>query len=152
MRHRRSFAFLGLLTLSLAAGCSRPPVHQADVIYIGGDIITMNDSRPTAEAVAVKDGKILAVGTRPEVEKEYKGNATKIVDLAGKTLLPGFLDAHSHYFSSLTVASQCNLYPPPAGPGKDVPSIIQALTKFRDENDPRRGDHPGVWLRRERDA
>lgn len=133
MRHRRSVAFLGLLALGLAAGCSRPPVNQADVIYTGGDIITMNDSRPTAEAVAVKDGTILAVGTRPEVEKEYKGSATTIVDLSGKTLLPGFLDAHSHYFSSLTVASQCNLYAPPAGPGKDVPSIIQALTTFRDE-------------------
>ena len=44
-----------------------------------------------------------------------------MVDLAGKTLLPGFLDPHSHYINSLTMANQVNVFAPPAGPGKDVP-------------------------------
>ena len=55
----------------------------------------------------------------PEIERDYKGQTTTLVDLAGKTLLPAFLDAHSHYFNSLTVANQVNVYAPPAGPGKD---------------------------------
>ena len=55
------------------------------------------------------------------------------MDLAGKTLLPGFLDAHSHYIKSLTVANQVNVYAPPAGPGKDVASIVAELVKFRDD-------------------
>ena len=55
-----------------------------------------------------------------------------MVDLGGKTLLPGFLDAHSHYISSLTVANQVNVYAPPAGPGKDPASIVAELVKFRD--------------------
>jgi predicted amidohydrolase YtcJ len=79
---------------------------------MGGDIVTVDDKKPTAEAVAVKDGKIIAVGTRAEVEKALNGPATRVSDLAGKTMLPGFVDAHSHYISSLTVAHQVNVYAP----------------------------------------
>ena len=114
----------------LAAPAFGQPSTAADAIYVGGDIVTMNDKAPTAQALAVKDGKILAVGDRKTVEAGHKGAKTKVVNLAGKTLLPGFIDAHSHYFSSLTVANQCNLYAPPAGPAKDVPSIIAAMKKF----------------------
>ena len=106
----------------------------ADTIYTGGDIVTVNDQQPTAEAVAVKDGKILAVGARAAIERDHKGATTQVVDLAGQTLLPGFIDAHSHYFSSLTVANQVNVYAPPAGPGKDPASIVAELAKFRDRN------------------
>jgi len=107
--------------------------QTADVLYVGGDIVTMNDAQPSAEAVAVKDGKILAVGPRTEIEKTHKGATTKLVDLHGRTLLPGFLDGHSHYINSLLVANQCKLYAPPAGPAKDVPSIIAALKSFAAE-------------------
>jgi predicted amidohydrolase YtcJ len=109
------------------------PEQTADAIYTGGDIVTVNDAQPTAKALAVKDGKILAVGTRAEVEKAHKGQATQVVDLGGKTLLPSFLDAHSHYINSLLVANQCKLYAPPSGPGKDVDSIIAELKKFAEE-------------------
>ena len=117
-------------SLALAGACSKSkvgdttPTAAADTIYVGGDIVTINDSQPVAEALAVKDGKILAVGTRADVELAHKGDSTKVVDLAGKALLPGFLDAHSHYVSALSVANQAKVYAPPAGPGKDVPSII----------------------------
>jgi predicted amidohydrolase YtcJ len=115
-------------------GCSRrAPETAADAIFTGGPIVTVNDAQPSAEALAVKDGKILAVGTQADVMK-LRGDATKLIDLAGKTLLPAFLDAHSHYFSSLTVANQVNVYAPPAGPGKDPASILAELVKFRDKN------------------
>jgi predicted amidohydrolase YtcJ len=106
---------------------------NADTIYVQGDILTMNDKAPTAQALAVKDGRIVAVGDRETVEAQAKGARTQVVDLQGRTVLPGFVDAHSHYFSSLTVANQCNLYAPPAGPGKDVSSIVAAIRKFADE-------------------
>jgi predicted amidohydrolase YtcJ len=130
------------LACAMLAGCSKAPSSPpaldpaavADTLYVGGDIVTVNDAQPTAEALAVKDGKILAVGARAELEKAHQGPATKVVDLAGKALLPGFLDAHSHYFSALTVANQVNVYAPPAGPGKDVDSIVAALVQFRDAN------------------
>ncbi|KPF68933.1 metal-dependent hydrolase [beta proteobacterium AAP99] len=99
----------------------------------------MNDKQPAAEALAVRDGTILAVGSRAEVNK-LKGAKTRMINLRGQTLLPGFLDAHSHYINSLTVASQLNLYAPPAGPAKDVPSIVAELKKFAAAKKIKKGD------------
>jgi predicted amidohydrolase YtcJ len=124
----------------LIASCDRAPIDAADTIYFGGDIITMVDAQPSAEALAVKGGAILAVGNRVDIEKAHMGEATKVVDLGGKTLLPGFLDAHSHYINSLLVANQAKLYAPPAGPGKDVESIIAALKQFADEREIPKGE------------
>ncbi len=70
-----------------------PLADTADLIYSGGDIVTVNDKQPSVEALAVKDGKILAVGDRKAIEAQHKGATTKMVNLAGKTLLPGFFDA-----------------------------------------------------------
>ena len=112
----------------------------ADAIYVGGPIVTINDAQPEAEALAVKDGKILAVGSKADIEKAHKGNTTEVVDLAGKTLMPSFLDGHSHYINSLTVASQAKLYAPPAGPGKDVDSIIATLKQFATERNIPKGE------------
>jgi hypothetical protein len=106
----------------------------ADVLYVGGDIVTVNDAQPSVDALAVKDGRILAVGSRGDVESAHKGEATKVVDLGGKALLPAFIDSHGHYINSLTVATQAKVYPPPAGPGGDVESIIAAIDKFRVEH------------------
>jgi hypothetical protein len=94
-RTKRSLLIMNILvTVVLIGSCTRAPAPEqiADVIYTGGDIVTINDSQPTAEAIAVKDGKIVAVGTKANVLK-HKGAATKMVDLRGKTLLPGFIDA-----------------------------------------------------------
>ncbi len=122
-------------SVALATACSVPvPKMAADTIYAGGDILTVNDAQPMVEAVAVKDGRIVAVGARGEIERAHRGQATTVVDLAGKTLLPGFLDPHSHYFSSLSVANQVNVFAPPAGPGKDIASILAELKRFRDES------------------
>jgi predicted amidohydrolase YtcJ len=134
-----------LAAAALLAGCGKPqpsapaqqaalpPVDPAEVIYVGGDIVTINDSQPGAEALAVKDGRILAVGARADVEKAHKGAGTQVVDLGGKTLMPSFIDAHSHYINALSVANQAKLYAPPAGPGKDVESIVAELKRFAEE-------------------
>jgi predicted amidohydrolase YtcJ len=131
-------------SLALFAACSQSPPPApailADAIYVGGDIVTVNDAQPAAEALAVKDGKVLAVGARKDIETAHKGPATVLVDLAGKTLLPAFLDPHSHYISAISVANQANVAAPPAGPGKDVPSIVATLTAFRDEHQVPKGE------------
>jgi len=102
----------------------------ADTIYHNGSILTMAGAQPTyVEALAVKDGKILFAGSKDEALSR-KGDSTRLVDLTGRALLPGFLDGHSHYINSLLVANQCKLYAPPSGPGKDVPSIVAELKKF----------------------
>lgn len=111
----------------------------AEIIYIGGDIVTMNDSRPSAAALAVRGGRIMAVGDRDDILR-LRGPATRTVDLDGATLLPGFIDPHSHYINSLTVANQANLFAPPAGPGADVDAIVATLRAFRDSHPPQPGD------------
>jgi hypothetical protein len=68
----------------------------ADAIYFGGDILTMEgDSANYAEAIAIKDGKILFVGTKDEAEK-FHGDTTLMNDLKGKTMMPGFVEPHVH--------------------------------------------------------
>ncbi|RJP26420.1 MAG: amidohydrolase [Candidatus Abyssobacteria bacterium SURF_5] len=67
----------------------------AETIFWGGDIITVDDANPTAEALAVANGKIVAVGDREQV-LEFKGPATETIDLQGKTLMPGLVEPHSH--------------------------------------------------------
>jgi hypothetical protein len=102
-------------------------------MYYGGDIITMEgDSAAYAQSIVVKDGKISFVGSYDEAMKAA-GEGHAMINLQGKTLLPGFLDAHSHYFNSLLVANQCKLYAPPSGPAKDVESILAALKAFASE-------------------
>lgn len=112
----------------------------AQAIYAGGDIVSMNDAQPTAEALAVKDGRIIALGKLDEIEAAYRGETTRMVDLGGKTLLPGFLDAHSHYINSLLVANQAKVYAPPSGPGKDVDSIVATISEFAADNNVPKGE------------
>jgi len=67
----------------------------ADLVLTGGHVHTVDDERPRAEAVAVRDGRIVAVGSATEV-RPLVGPRTRVVDLAGRLLLPGFQDAHIH--------------------------------------------------------
>jgi predicted amidohydrolase YtcJ len=115
--------------LSFGVGCKSGPdaASSADAIYFGGPIVTVNDAQPSAEAVPIKDGKILAVGARAEIGKDHKGSGTQMVDLGGKTLLPGFLDAHSHFMFALDMPTQANVSAPPVGPVRSIPDIVAAL-------------------------
>ena len=106
--------------------------QYAETIYHGGDIVTVDEKNPTAEALAVKDGKIIAVGKKDEVLK-FKGDATKLIDLGGKSLVPGFLDGHSHFINCLQVSRQANCFAPPAGPGKSIAEIIAALKRCQQQ-------------------
>lgn len=100
--------------------------QTADSIWSGGPIITMNDKAMRAEAVAVADGKILAVGKRSDIMK-MKGPATQLVDLKGQTLVPGFVDAHGHVVIGGLQAISANLLAPPDGKVTDIASLQQTL-------------------------
>ena len=128
--NRRVFVLMSTTALFVAPVSAQNRTGPADTIYTGGDIITIVPGQPTAEALAVKDGLIAAVGSRADVEAAFKGPETRTVDLAGKTLLPGFIDAHSHYINALMVANQAKVYAPPSGTGQDVDSIIAAINAF----------------------
>ncbi|WP_297480476.1 amidohydrolase [uncultured Photobacterium sp.] len=122
-----------LISSLFVIGCNeKEPTVSADTIYSGGNIITMNDNQPSVQAIAVKDGKIIGVGDTNIINNTFKSKDTKLIDLNGKSLLPGFIDAHSHYFNSLLVANQAQVYAPPSGTGKDVGSILAAIKQYAD--------------------
>jgi predicted amidohydrolase YtcJ len=71
------------------------PLPPPDLIFHGGTIITMDPDRPTEEAIAIRDGRVIVVGPqRPVLSRA--GPGTLIINLEGRTLMPGFVDAHSH--------------------------------------------------------
>ncbi|TRO55352.1 amidohydrolase, partial [Candidatus Bathyarchaeota archaeon] len=71
---------------------------QADTVLVNGKIVTMDEKESIAEAVAIKYGRFLKVGKTAEVEKLI-GENTKVIDLKGKTVIPGLIDSHCHMMS-----------------------------------------------------
>jgi len=140
MRIQPLLAVLMTALPMILAACSKPGAGSAprgpvaDTLYVNADVVTLTDQPKDADALAVKDGKILAVGARADLEKAYGADTTRMIDLGGKTLLPGFIDPHSHYINALSVAHQVNVFAPPAGPGTDVASIIAALKHYTDNH------------------
>lgn len=138
---RTTLLFLGASLLAACGGdADSTATEQADALYFNGSIITMDGETPTyVEALAVKDGKILFVGDQAEA-MAMKGEGTEMNDLQGSTLLPGFIDPHSHFINSLSMSDQANCSAPPVGPAKDPASIVAALKAFADEHGKQPGD------------
>ena len=70
-------------------------MRAADTVFLHGHVITVNEKDEIAEAVAVSGNQICMVGTSEEVQAAI-GAETKVIDLRGRTLMPGFIDAHMH--------------------------------------------------------
>ena len=102
MPNLRALTLFLFTTIFLSACSEQKPASAivADTIYYNGPILTMEDAQKKVAAIAVKDGKIIQVGT-DEVVGAHNGEKTQMIDLEGKTLLPGFVDAHSHIGLSL---------------------------------------------------
>jgi predicted amidohydrolase YtcJ len=131
-----------LMAFAVVAGTARPaPAAPAQRIFRGGPIVTMNPGRPTAEAVAIGDGKILAVGDEADVMK-FGDPDTLVEELAGRTLVPGFVDGHSHFFSVITVQTSALCASPPAGPCTSVADVIKQLKNLEE----RRKIAPGEFV------
>ena len=89
-------AMLWLLA-SLASGpCAAAGAPAADVVYVHGRIYTVDPTRPWAQALAVRGERLLAVGEEQDV-RAFQGRRTKVVDLGGRLVTPGFIDAHVHF-------------------------------------------------------
>ena len=140
MNQMKRFENLVFCVVCLLANAASLLGQQPDAIYYNGSILTMAGPAPSySDALAIQGGKIVFVGST-DAAMQIKGTETKLIDLGGKTLLPGFIDAHSHYINSLLVANQCKLYAPPSGPGKDVPSILAELKQYASERKIAKGE------------
>ena len=111
----------------------------ADRIYLG-DVLTFDANDTVAEALAVKDGRILIVGAEDAV-LQHRGRDTEVVDLGGGALLPGFIDAHSHLVGhGVPITGWVNVAQPPVGTVTNLRELIAALDAFKK---PRRA---GEWI------
>lgn len=121
---------LGLLFVFSCKESDNKNTKNTAEVYYGGDIITMVGDSPTyADALVVKNGKIEFVGNSDKA-MDIAGKGHKMVDLKGKTLLPGFIDGHAHFsnFSSQAIGAQ--ILPPPDAGAKDIPTLIEILKKW----------------------
>lgn len=101
------------------------------VLYYNGDILTMEgDSPHYVEAVIIKDGKITFAGPLSEAEK-IAGKELRKIDLEGKTMLPGFVDGHSHITNYADGLLEANLNPPPIGKINNIADIIASLQDLK---------------------
>ena len=93
MKIRAVAVILAFCTALPATARSEP----AQTVFVNGNIYTMNERQPRAEAIAVKGDRIVFVGSNADAKK-YQSAETKTVDLAGKTVVPGLTDSHCHIF------------------------------------------------------
>ena len=114
------------------ASVTHAEAPQAERIIRGGTIVTVNAAQPTAEAVAIAGGRIVAVGKESDVMR-LAGKTTEVTDLGGRTLVPGFIDGHSHFFCCVDVQVQALCASPPAGPCTSVADVIAQLKKLQVE-------------------
>jgi predicted amidohydrolase YtcJ len=87
--------YLSLILLLFIVSCSAKKT-PADLIIKGGKIYTMNVQQPSVEAVAVIADKIVYAGDSKGLEK-FQDEKTKVIDLQGKTMTPGFIEGHGHF-------------------------------------------------------
>ena len=133
------FKQLAILILVILLGCNDPkkgsgqdeianePYKLQQTIYYGGDILTMTGDSPSyVEAVVQREGKIIFTGSKADALARFDGKADQ-VDLDGKTMLPGFIDAHAHFsnFSSQAIGAQ--ILPPPDAGANNMAAIIKIL-------------------------
>lgn len=113
---------------------SRIKDEKADLVFLNGNIYTLEESKPLAEAIAIKGEKILKVGSNEEI-KETIGSKTLVFDLKGKTVIPGLIDAHVHFSSYGSSLKEVNLVGT-----KSIEEIIEIVKK----NLP--AFKPGEWI------
>ncbi|MGO2621733.1 MAG: amidohydrolase [Psychrobacter sp.] len=149
-----------LLSLGLASimGCATSPtatsatVNQptsqtgdsSATVYYNGNIITMEGDNPQmAEALVTQAGKIAYVGTLDTAQSKYNNAAQ--VNLNDKTLLPGFIDPHSHFDMVSNTMGQVNLNPPPVGKVDSIDKMLAALKAYKKDNNIADGEWIYGW-------
>ena len=98
----------------------------ADTVYGNGTILTMNPAQPEAEAVAVAGGVIIGVGALSDM-KALCGAESRFVDLRGRTMLPGFIDAHSHFIDNAARTPWVNINSKPLGLVESIEDMLRLL-------------------------
>lgn len=128
----------GLLCFSIVQSNAQQKISFPDLILVNGNIITVDNEDRIAEAIAIRDNKIIAIGSTQEIEA-LAGKATPRIDLNKRTVTPGLLDAHIHFSSSpWTIPNMIDLSYPNVKSIKEVKELIAQKVKTV---------KPGEWIR-----
>jgi len=131
----RTIALRLTVLLALLGGAAAAAAETADTVLLNGTIFTLDERSTVAEAVAVGDGRIAAVGTSAEVGK-LAGPVTRVIDLGGRTVIPGLIDSHIH---AIRAGLRFGLETSWMG----SPSIADAMARIRAAA---RQTPPGAWI------
>lgn len=137
--HLKYFYPVSLITLFAVAvsGCMSIKSAQqqsTEKLFYGGSILTMEGMQPKyAEALLVKDGKIVFVGSKQQAER-LANTQVQYINLNNKTLLPSFIDAHSHVNMVGFHQMVANLYPTPDGSVSDINSLVNVMNTWKTQN------------------
>ncbi len=135
MKKNKPYSTALVTIFAILTGCSESGVTPAaDSVYVNGNIITLDQQESVVSALAVADGRIIAVGT-PEKILSLVDDSTEVIDLQNTTLVPGFVDGHSHFSGVAAQAVTANLLPPPDGPSSDIASLQKVLGEFIKQSD-----------------
>ena len=118
-----------LILLVLLLGLPASPSFAAETaerILAHGNVITVDPKNPRAEAIAIRDGKILAVGSNVDV-LALQGPETQLDDLGGRTVLPGFIDAHGHFSMQAQMTFMRNIAPAPVGAVRNIADLQREM-------------------------
>src|ERR1051326_2036438 len=113
---------------------TRPPETSADLVFINGNIYTVSDQKPRAEAIAIKNNRFVYVGANAGV-KNFEGHNTRIIDLHGETVVPGMTDAHYHFIGVGQREMNLNL--------EGITNLQDFLAKVKERVDKAK---PGEWV------
>lgn len=132
---QKSFYHMAILACVGLVGTGSNVYAQraADTIYLGGPILTINDDAPRADAVAVKDGKIISVGALADV-LPFQDDTTDVFDLDGRAMLPGFVDSHGHAVMGGLQALSANLLAAPDGKVTNIADLQGTLRAWVENN------------------
>ncbi len=128
-----------VIILALLAGCPSAHAQQTDLnaptlVLVNGKILTMDGQSRTAEAVAIRDGKFLAIGDSPTI-RSMAGSGTRTIDLAGKTVVPGLIDTHAHFKAAGLADYVVNM-----SRAKTIAEAFEAIKQFAAKK------QPGDWI------
>jgi predicted amidohydrolase YtcJ len=124
---------LVLLVILLPAGLA--PAQNATTVLLNGKILTVDRQFSTVEAMAIRDGRIVAVGKSTDLRK-MAGTQTRVIDLGGRTVIPGLIDSHMHAIrAALSFSTEVNWI--------GARSIAEALDRIRQAS---QSMAPGAWL------
>ena len=104
MKKYTPFLFIALTAIT---SCSN--IEEADLILLNAEVYTMEEDQPWASAIAISANKILAVLENDRAARKYAGPDTRVVDLHGKFVLPGFIDGHTHFDGTGAQLNDANL-------------------------------------------